>query len=160
MPTSQDIFDKLAGLGVPVPTEIRPHGRYELVLVHRDLAQVSGQVPRLDRSGTLLAGRLEADQDLEEARAAARLCLARALVALHQELGDLTRVERLISLRGFVNAAPDFQRHGQVMDAASDLAIALFGDAGRHIRSSLGVSSLPGGALVEIELTAAVARPH
>ncbi|MFX5594999.1 hypothetical protein ABTD92_20310, partial [Acinetobacter baumannii] len=90
MPTSQDIFDKLAGLGVPVPTEIRPHGRYELVLVHRDLAQVSGQVPRLDRSGTLLAGRLEADQDLEEARAAARLCLARALVALHQELGDLT----------------------------------------------------------------------
>lgn len=158
MPTSQAIFDRLAGLGVPMPADIRPQGGYDLVLVHQGVARVSGQVPRLDNAGTLLSGRLGADDDLEEARAAARLCLARALAALHQELGDLTRVERLIALRGFVNAAPDFARHGQVMDAASELAITLFGDAGRHVRSSPGVSSLPGGALVEIELTAAIAQ--
>lgn len=157
MPTSQDIFDKLAEAGVPVPAGIRAQGRYDLVLVHRGLAQVSGQVPRLGNAGSIMAGRLAAGDDLGEARRAAELCLARALVALHQELGDLARVERLISLRGFVNAAPDFARHGEVMDAASDLAIAVFGAAGRHVRSSLGVASLPGGALVEIELTAAVA---
>lgn len=120
MPASLEVLENLAKLGVPVPTEIRPQGRYALVLVHQGQALVSGQVPRLDNAGALLKGCLEGDDDLYEARAAARLCLARALRALHQELGDLAHVDRLISLKGFVNAAPNFQRHGEVLDAASD----------------------------------------
>lgn len=157
MTTSETIFARLRALHVPLPPTIRPQGAYDLVVVHGGLASVSGQLPRLDDDGRLIAGRLAADADLALAREAARLCLARSLLALHFALGNLVRVERLVSLRGFVNAVPEFQRHGAVMDAASELALELFGAAGRHVRSALGAGGLPAGALVEVELVAAVA---
>jgi len=157
MTTSETVFARLRALQVPLPPTIRSQGGYDLVVVHGGVATVSGQLPRLDDDGRLIAGRLAADADLAQARDAARLCFGRALLALHLALGDLARVERLISLRGFINAVPEFQRHGAVMDAASELAVDLFGAAGRHARSALGAGGLPAGALVEVELVAAVA---
>lgn len=157
MTSSESVFARLRALNIPLPPTIRSQGAYDLVVVHGGLASVSGQLPRLDDDGRLISGRLAADADLALARDAARLCFARALLALHVTLGDLARVERLVSIRGFINAVPEFQRHGGVMDAASELALDLFGDAGRHVRSALGAGGLPAGALVEVEVVAALA---
>ncbi|OZA91971.1 MAG: hypothetical protein B7X76_01165 [Azorhizobium sp. 39-67-5] len=154
--TSHDIFARLRALDIPLPERVQAQGGYALASVHGGIAYTSGQLPRLDSTGGIISGCLAAGDSLELAHQAARLCFARALLALHQELGDLARLERLLFLRGFVNARPDFAKHGAVMDAASDLAITLFGESGRHGRSALGVSSLPAGGLVEIELVAAV----
>ena len=158
--SSESIFAQLAERGIPLPTSVQSQGAYALLAIHGGVASVSGQLPRLDSAGAILSGRVSKDGDLAEARRAAQLCLARALLALHQELGDLAQVERLLHLRGFINAAPDFEHHGAVMDAASELARDLFGDAGRHARSALGVSSLPSAGLVELEVTAALRTPH
>jgi enamine deaminase RidA (YjgF/YER057c/UK114 family) len=157
-PSSEEIFAHLRALGVSLPARADARGAYDLVVVHDGIARISGQLPRLDSTGTIMSGRLEAGGDLALAREAAKLCFGRALLALHQEIGDLVRIERLIYLRGFINSSPEFDAHGAVMDAASELAITLLGDRGRHARSALGVSSLPSSGLVEIELTAAI-RP-
>lgn len=153
---SSTIFSRLRESGIVLPDRVQAQGGYDLVVVHRGVARASGQLPRLDSSGTIIRGPQSAGGSLDEARMAARLCLGRALLALHQELGDLARIERLLFLRGFINAEPEFDRHGAVIDAASELAISLFGDGGRHARSSLGAGSLPASGLVEVELTAAV----
>jgi len=154
--SSEEIFAHLRALGISLPERAQARGAYELVVMHNGVARVSGQLPRLDSSGAILSGRLEAGGDLAPARDAAKLCFGRALLALHQEIGDLCRIERLIYLRGFIDSAPEFDAHGAVMDAASELAITLLGDKGRHARSALGVPSLPSSGLIEIELTAAI----
>jgi enamine deaminase RidA (YjgF/YER057c/UK114 family) len=156
LPSSRDISGILAARGFRWPPAIQPQGRYELVVVYDGIARTSGQVPRLDNQGRLLAGRVEADGDLEEARQAARLCLVRNLLALQQELGDLARVERLLALRGFIRAAPEFSTpwrgHGRRL-RTGDRALWRRGPP-RALRGGRG--ELPSGALIEIELTAAV----
>ncbi|MEI9402502.1 RidA family protein [Mesorhizobium argentiipisi] len=157
--SSRWIFAGLRDRGISLPSDIQSQGAYDLVVVNENIAYASGQLPRLNSSGEIVTGSLSTGSDLAEAQSAARLCLCRALLALHQELGDLSQVRRLVYMRGFIKSTPDFDRHGAVMDAASKLACDLFGEAGRHARSALGVSSLPGSGLVEIELTAALRRP-
>jgi len=157
MPASAHVFHLLRERGVLLPNTVSAQGTYDLVVVENGFVFTSGQLPRLDDGGHVMSGRLGSEDELEIARTAARLCLARTLLVLHHALGDLAKLSRLLSLRGYVNAEPSFSRHGAVMDAASQLALEVLGPAGRHARTSIGVGGLPAGALVEIEAVAALA---
>jgi enamine deaminase RidA (YjgF/YER057c/UK114 family) len=164
MVTSAEIFVKLAKLGLELPPRPTANGGYDLVRVYRGLAHVSGQLPRTGSNlEALIKGKLRTKDDVPLAQEATRLCFVRSLLALHFHLGDLSQVDGLVSIRGFLNAAPEFEFHAKVLDAASDLARELFGEAGRHARSALGAGSLPSGGLVELELVVGVrdsASPH
>jgi enamine deaminase RidA (YjgF/YER057c/UK114 family) len=148
---------KLADLGHPLP-ELPPHGDKPYL----PLAQIGRIVygsgnTSIDRlSGHVYAGRVGAEIDMEEAQAYARVATLNALAALRAHLGTLDRVERVIRLTGYVNSADSFTGQAEVMNAASRLLLAAFGDRGRHARSAIGVAQLPGGAAVEVELIVAV----
>ncbi|MBM3514408.1 MAG: RidA family protein [Alphaproteobacteria bacterium] len=96
-------------------------------------------------------GKVGAEISLEEARAAARCAGMRLLAVVMSELGGFERVARVLQVRGFVNAAPTFSDHPRVIDGCSELFVECFGELGRHVRTSVGVSSLPGGIPVEVE---------
>lgn len=159
MLTSAELFTKVASLGLELPPVPTANGGYDLVRVSRGLAHVSGQLPRTGSAlDELIKGRLRNLDDIPRGQQAARLCLVRSLLALHHHLGDLSAIEGLVSIRGFLNTEPGFEHHATVMDAASSLARDLFGEAGRHTRSALGVASLPSGGLVELELVVEISR--
>ena len=154
---SIEIFSKIARLGLELPPRPIANGGYDLVRVYGGMAHVSGQLPRTGSNpDELIRGRLRTVDDIPHAQAAARLCFLRSLLALHFHLGDLDGVDALVSIRGFLNAEPEFEHHAKVLDAVSELALQLFGDAGRHVRSALGAGSLPSGGLVELELVAGI----
>jgi enamine deaminase RidA (YjgF/YER057c/UK114 family) len=148
---------RLAELGLTLPEAVTPAFQYVPVVVHGGLAWVSGQIPR---AGTriLMTGKVGDGIGLEQAQEAARACVLAALAQLESALGSLDRIERVVKLTGFVASAPGFNQQPQVIDAASELLVQLFGEAGRHARSAVGVAELPRGVPVEIELVAAV-RP-
>lgn len=157
MVTSAEIFKKIAELGLELPPRPIANGGYDLVVVCRGLAHVSGQLPRTGSNiDELITGKLRTLDDVPRAQEATRLCFLRSLLALHYHLGDLSAIEGLVSIRGFLNAAPEFEFHAKVLDAASSLARDLFGEAGRHVRSALGAGSLPSGGLVEVELVVGI----
>lgn len=157
MVTSAEIFKKVGELGLELPPRPSANGIYDLVRVYGGLAYVSGQLPRTGSNlDELIKGRLRTLDDVPVAQKATRLCFLRSLLALHYHLGDLSRINGLISIRGFLNATHEFEYHAKVMDAASDLARELFGEAGRHARSALGAGSLPSGGLVELELVVGI----
>jgi enamine deaminase RidA (YjgF/YER057c/UK114 family) len=120
------------------------------------MAYVSGQLPR-SGGQVLFTGKAGADVSLVQAQAAAEACVLQALAQLKVGLGDLGRVLRILKVTGYVASAPGFMQQPQVIDAASNLLLLAFGDAGRHARSAVGVAELPRGVPVEIELIAAVA---
>ena len=120
------------------------------------LAHVSGQLPFVE--GRLVRGRLGDDVSLEEGYAAARACGLMLIAQLKAALGSLDRVERIVKLGGFVNSAADFTDQPKVVNGASELMVALFGEAGKHARSAVGVPALPLGAAVEVDAIVAV-RP-
>ena len=103
-------------------------------------------------------GKLGADLDVDADREAARFAAIAALATIRSELGTLDAVKRIVLVRGVVNAAPDFIGHTQVIDGASEVFVNVFGDAGRHARLAVGVSSLPANIALEIEATVEVAR--
>jgi len=115
------------------------------------LVVVSGQIPL--RSGKLAyVGKVGAGVSIEDGRAAARLCFLNLLAQLKLAcMGDLDRVKRVLRLGGFIAAPPEFTEHAVVMNGASDLAVEIFGEAGRHARTTVGVPSLPANAPVEVE---------
>ncbi len=142
---------KLAELGLALPKPMAPLANYVPFVRHAGLVVVSGQIPAKD-GAVAFTGKLGAELDLETGKAAARLCFINVLAQLREACdGDLDRVTRVIRLGGFIAAGPDFTQHAQVMNGASDLAVAVFGDAGRHARSTIGVPSLPADAAVEVE---------
>ena len=108
--------------------------------------------------GLLHKGRLGAELSLEQGYAAARQAALNLLSIAKESLGDLGRVMRIVKLNGYVNSAADFDRQPEVIDGASDLLQEIFGEAGRHARTSIGVSDLPGHRPVEIEMVVQV-RP-
>ena len=128
--------------------------RYELVVVHNKIAHVSGQVSRL--TDGIIAGHLEENDDIAQACEAARVSVRRCLSILQQKLGSLDKIERILMLRGYISASAKFKRHPEVMDAASQVLIDCLGERAAHARCALGVSSIPGGGLTEIEMTVAV----
>lgn len=145
------IEDRLASLGITLPTPAAPLANYVPWVRSGALVVVSGQLPMRD-GAVAVTGRLGAEVTDEAGAEAARLCLINVLAQLRAACdGDLGRVRRVVRLGGFIASTPDYTRHAAVMNGASDLAVAVFGDAGRHARSTIGVASLPAGAAVEVE---------
>jgi len=147
MPTPEE---RLQELGVDLPAPAVPVAAYVPCVRTGNLVYVSGQVPSLDGKPTHL-GHLGDDVDLEAGRAAARTCAVNVLAALRAELGELSRVRRVVKVTGFVASTPGFTDHPKVVNAASELLGEVFGDAGRHARAAVGVAALPLGVPVEVE---------
>ncbi len=142
---------KLAELAITLPSPMAPMANYVPFVRVGDLVVVSGQVPAVDGM-IAFTGKLGADVAVEQGQAAARRCFVNVLAHLKAACGgDLDRVRRVVRLGGFVACAPEFTQHAVVMNGASDLAVSIFGEAGRHARSTIGVPSLPGDAAVEVE---------
>lgn len=147
---------RLAELGLVLPGPYPPHDPLDAVVVHGGRARTSGQLPR-DHDGAIVApGVVGASVTVAEGAEAARWCAANALSVLRAELGSLDRVERVLSVLGFVASAPGFTEQPAVIDGASRLLVEVFGDAGRHTRSAVGVAALPRGGAVEIEVEVAL----
>lgn len=146
---------RLAALGLTLPPTPRPVADYVTHVQEGTLLFLSGQGPR-DHSGALKIGKVGADTTLDEARAHAELTGLNLLAVLKAALGDLGRVRRVVKVLGMVNAVPTFGDHPKVIDGCSNLFVAVFGEAGRHARSAVGVGSLPNGISVEIEAIFAV----
>jgi enamine deaminase RidA (YjgF/YER057c/UK114 family) len=143
---------RLAELGITLPEPFPPAGLYVNAVRTGDLLILGGHVP-FEPPETLILGRLGAELDVEEGRRAARIAAVSALASIRAALGSLDRVAQIVSLRGVVNAAPGFTAHTQVIDAASQVLLDVFGeDAGRHARLAVGVGSLPVNLALEIEL--------
>jgi len=151
------IAARLKDLGMTLPTPAIPQGSYVPWVRTGALLFISGQIT-LGAKGLEYVGIVGADINLEDARRAARLAglnvIAQAAIALD---GDLDRVKRVVKVTGFVNAAPGFTQHPEVVNGASDLFVEIFGEAGRHARAAVGASSLPRNVAVEIEAVFEVA---
>jgi enamine deaminase RidA (YjgF/YER057c/UK114 family) len=145
---------KLAELGLSLPEPAAPVASYVPVVIAGGLAHVSGQVSIID--GHLLKGRLGENLDLEQGIVAARACGLMILAQLKAVLGSLDRVERVVKLGAFINSTADFTDQPKVANGASDLMVAVFGEAGKHARAAVGVPSLPLGVAVEVDAIVAV----
>ncbi|HXY93883.1 MAG TPA: RidA family protein [Acidimicrobiia bacterium] len=147
---------RLTDLGIELPGPYPPHDPLDAVVVHGGRARTSGQLPR-NADGVLVhPGVVGADLTVEQGAEAARWCGLNALSVLRAELGSLDRVERVLTVLGFVACAPGFARQPDVVDGASRLLEQVFGTAGRHSRSAIGVAALPRGGAVEIEVEVAL----
>jgi len=142
---------KLAELGITLPEPAAPIATYVPYVVTGDLVAISGQLPLLGGKVSV-TGKLGATVPLEQGQQAAQRCFINLLAHLKGACaGDLDRVRRVVRLGGFIACTPEFTRHAEVMNGASDLAVAVFGETGRHARTTIGVSSLPLDAAVEVE---------
>lgn len=146
---------RLVELGITLPPARPALYDYVPVVVEGGLAWVSGQLP-WHGDAPLATGRLGESVDIEAGRACARLCVLHGLASLKAALGTLDRVKRMVKLVGFVSSAPDFHDQAMVIDGASKLLGEVFGEAGRHARSAVGMAALPRNTPVEVEFVAAV----
>ena len=143
--------NKLADLGIRLPTPAAPIANYVGFVRTGNILIVSGQLC-LDAEGKLVTrGKLGGGVSIDDGNKAARACAINLLAQLKVALGDLDMVARVIRLGGFINSAPDFLDGPKVMNGASDLMVAVFGDKGRHARTTVGVAVLPLDAAVEVE---------
>lgn len=149
------IDSHLKSLGIALPDITAPVANYMPVVIHGGVATISGQLSR--GAEGLMMGRVGEDLSVEAGCQAARLCAINLLAALRAALdGNLDRVERCILLSGFVNAPQGFADQSVVINGASDFLVEALGDAGRHARTAIGVSSLPFNAAVEVAGTFAI----
>ena len=148
------VDDKLAEMGLTLPRPAAPVAAYVPVVIAGGMAYVSGQVSMKD--GQLIKGRLGENMGPDEGIAAAQACGLMIVAQLKAALGDLSRVERIVKLGAFVSSTADFVDQPKIANGASELMVALFGEAGRHARSAVGVPVLPLGVAVEIDAIVAV----
>ena len=142
---------KLAELGLKLPEVSAPAGAYLPAVRSGDHVYTAGQLPMVD--GTLArTGKVGGAVSPEDAKALAQRCALNALAAVKAEIGDLALVKRVVKVVGFVASEPDFTEQPRVINGASELLGAVFGEAGRHARSAVGVAVLPLDAPVEVEL--------
>jgi len=141
----------LADIGLTVPTPASPIANYVGFVQSGNILIISGQLC-LGPDGQLVAkGKLGGGVSIEAGQQAARACALNLLGQVKAAIGDLDRVQRVVRLGGFINATPDFLDTPKVMNGASDLMVAAFGDKGRHARTTIGVAVLPLDAAVEVE---------
>ncbi|HXZ61500.1 MAG TPA: RidA family protein, partial [Acidimicrobiales bacterium] len=138
--------------GIVLPPVFPPAGNYLACVVCDDLVHVGGHGPIA--GSEIVRGKVGAELSLEDGRRAARMTGLSILATLEAELGDLDRIERIVKVFGMVNVAPGFNQTPAVIDGCSDLLVEVFGDAGRHTRSAVGLAELPFDIAVEVELTA------
>ncbi|MDQ5830831.1 MAG: RidA family protein [Thermoproteota archaeon] len=141
------IEEKLSSLGISLPIPPEPAGSYLPVVLFGNLAFVAGQIPTEGKQ-VKFRGKVESVAMGQEA---ARLCTINALAQLKSSLGSLNGIKRVIKVTGFVNCDPSFTDHAKVINGASDLLVAIFGEKGKHVRAAVGVTSLPLDSAVEIE---------
>ena len=145
------VEQKLASLGISLPNPAAPVANYVPSVQAGNIMVVSGQLC-FGSDGKLVAkGQLGGAVSIEDGQRAARACAVNLLAQLKAVLGDLDRVARVVRLGGFINSAPGFGDGPKVMNGASDLMVEVFGDSGRHARTTVGVSALPADAAVEVE---------
>ncbi len=147
------IEQKLAEMGLKLPEPRTPVGNYVGAVRVGTLVFISGHGPELQTDGnrTLIRGKLGRDLTVEQGYEAAKLVALHLLRVLKTAIGDLDKVVRIVKLLGFVNTAEGFKDQPKVINGASDLFVALWGEAGRHARSAVGMYELPFGIAVEIE---------
>ena len=148
------IDQRLAELGLTLPEPAAPVAAYVPVVIAGGLAHVSGQVSM--KNGALIKGRLGENVTPEEGIAAAQACGLMIVAQLKKALGSLDRVERIVKLGAFVNSTGDFTGQPKVANGASELMAEVFGEAGKHARSAVGVPVLPLGAAVEVDAIVAI----
>jgi enamine deaminase RidA (YjgF/YER057c/UK114 family) len=142
---------RLRALGITLESPMPPIANYVPFVVTGNLVVVSGQLPAVGGK-VAFTGRVPVDLTIAQGAEATRASFINVLAHLRVACGgDLDRVRRVVRLGGFVASPPDFTQHALVMNGASDLAVAVFGDAGRHARTTIGVASLPADAAVEVE---------
>jgi enamine deaminase RidA (YjgF/YER057c/UK114 family) len=144
------IETKLSELGIVLPSPTAPVANYVPYVVAGDLVFISGQLPMIDGK-VAWTGKVGAGVSVEEAAKACRQSFINLLVHLKAAAGDLDRVVQVVRLGGFIAAGPDFSQHAAAMNGASNLATDVFGERGRHARTTIGVASLPLDAAVEVE---------
>lgn len=145
------VAERINVKGLSLPVVSAPTANYVPAKIVGSIVYISGQIPRLNGE-TKFIGKVGEDVSIEEAREAARICALNVVSQLHVKLdGDLDRVTNCIRVRGFVNGAEAFDRHADVIDAASDVFIEVFGERGRHVRTAIGAGSLPRNVSVEID---------
>ena len=145
---------KLASLGITLPQLPAPGGNYVSAKRVGDIVYLSGVIST--GPGGVITGTAGARSTVEDGYAAARACALTQLAVLRRELGSLDLVAEVLTVNGYVNAAPGFADPPAVINGASDLLVEVFGEAGRHVRAAMGVSALPRNALVEIQMTVRV----
>jgi enamine deaminase RidA (YjgF/YER057c/UK114 family) len=146
------IEEKIANLGLQLPSPPKPAGSYVPVVIDEGMVYVSGQIPL--QSGSVphnFRGKVTSIVSIDSAQDAARLCTLNALSHIKSALGTLDRIRQFTRLSGYINSDPTFTDQPKVINAASDMLIDIFGDAGKHTRLAIGVSSLPLDSAVEIE---------
>ncbi|HWB35262.1 MAG TPA: RidA family protein [Rugosimonospora sp.] len=147
--------ERLRELGIELPDVVQPVASYVPTARTGSLVYTAGQIPLV--KGELGAtGKVGAEVSAEEAARQARICALNCVAALKAEVGELSRVVRIVKVLGFVASAPDFTGQPEVVNGASDLLVEVFGDAGKHARSAVGVAALPRDVPVEVELIAEV----
>ncbi|MEL6662441.1 MAG: RidA family protein [Pseudomonadota bacterium] len=146
MSTPEQRLDKL---GIALPEPMAAVANYVPFVISSNMLFVSGQVSVMD--GALMKGRVGEDLELSAAQHAARACGINLIAQCKAAVGDLSRINRVVKLGGFVNAAPDFTDIPQVINGCSDLMVEVFGDAGRHARSAVACPVLPLGVAVEVD---------
>ncbi len=147
---STTIEQRLAALGLVLPEAPAPVANYVPHLIAGELLFVSGQISKA-ADGSIITGRLGDGLSIEEGQKAAQCCALNILAQAKAALGSLDRVAQVMRLNGFVASTPDCGDQPKVVNGASDLMVALLGDAGRHTRVAVGVASLPAGCAVEID---------
>ena len=149
-----DPYAALAQLGLELPPAPKPGGNYCSAKTVGTLVFLAGVISQ-DGSG-VISGTVGADRTLDEAYAGARSCALLQLAVLEQHLESLTKVKSVVSVNGYVNCVPGFADSPKAINGASDLLMAVFGEAGRHVRAAIGVSGLPRNALVELQMVVEV----
>lgn len=149
------IDNRLAELGITLPKPAAPVASYVPAVESGGLLHISGQIS-VAEDGNLILGRLGEDMNLERGIEAARRCGIMLLAQIEAALGSLDRVERIVKLGAFINSAPNFTDQPKVANGASELMQEVFGEAGRHARSAVGVTVLPLGVAVEVDAIVAV----
>ncbi len=146
---------RLAALGITLPTAAAPAANYVPGVIENGLLHISGQIPFAD-DGSIVKGRLGETTNVAGGQDAARRCAIGLIAQMQAALGDLGRVKRIVKLGVFVSSTPDFTDQPEVGNGASNLMVEVFGDAGRHARSAVGVAVLPRGVPVEVDAIVAI----
>jgi enamine deaminase RidA (YjgF/YER057c/UK114 family) len=147
----------LASLGIELPPPPAPGGNYVPAKRVGSMLFLSGAVST--GPDGIVTGMAGVDRTVEEGYRAARACALTQLAVIRRELGSLDRVAEIVSVNGYVNAAAGFADSPEIINGCSDLLVAVFGPAGRHVRAALGVSALPRNALVEVQMTLRINEP-
>lgn len=147
------VEEKLREMGISVPEAPVPLAAYIPALVDGNLVYTAGQLP-LSAGQLQYKGKLGREFDDEEGKKAAQLCALNCLSVIKAQIGTLDRIERIIKVTVFVNSADGFSAQPKVANGASEFFVSVFGEAGKHVRSAVGVNELPLNAAVEVEIIA------